>query len=75
MIIDSKEVGDRIKKMISLLIPVLNSDGAMIGGSAMVDLLVNNAISSGCTKEGWLKDFSNAWDFYEKENKESEPTT
>jgi len=75
MIIANEDTNERIRKMIRLLVDILNSDIPIIGASAMVDLLVNNAISSGCTKEAWLKDFSDAWDFYEKEqNTTAEPT-
>lgn len=62
-------INDEINDMMEKLVETLNKDlkEPTIGASAMISLLANAALDNGHTKEMWLEDMGNAWDFYTKE--------
>ena len=66
MKIKSNELNEKITEMQDKLLEVLTKEDVIVGASAVIALLIENAMTSKITKEFWLDDLSQAWDHYLK---------
>jgi len=61
----SEDDKDKVRECVEQLVPLLNSyKNANVGAAGMVQLLVYMAMFSEHGKEGFLKNMSEAYDFY-----------